>query len=266
MVTRCPIVGIGASAGGLGALKSFFDKAPADMGAAFVIIQHLDPNHQSLTAEILGRHTTMPAKQIEQGMNVEKNHIYVIPPNTYVTLKGNKFELGEAVLRHSLRMPIDVFFSSLAAEQTQHAVGIILSGTGSDGSGGIREIKGSGGITFAQSPDTAQFDGMPRAAIRTGQIDVVCPVEDMPAHIRDYLAHDYANQVFKSETAPATADDEGCLKSIIALLQARLGHDFRGYKKGTVERRIARRMGLRNIQKLPDYLAYLREQEVSVVI
>ncbi|MEQ8744088.1 chemotaxis protein CheB [Parasphingorhabdus sp.] len=261
MITNCPIVGIGASAGGLSALKSFFDKTPADIGAAFVIIQHLDPNHQSLTAEILGRHTTMPAKQIKQGMTVEKNHVYVIPPNAYVTLRGNEFELGEAALRHSLRMPIDVFFSSLAAEQTQRAVGIVLSGTGSDGTAGIREIKASGGITFAQSPETAQFDGMPRAAIATGQIDVVCAVEDMPAHISEYLAHDYTKQASNSETAAATADDEGSLKSIIALLQAQLGHDFRGYKKGTLERRIARRMGLRNIQKLPDYLTYLREQE-----
>ena len=261
MVTNCPIIGLGASAGGLGALKSFFDKAPADMGAAFVIIQHLDPNHQSLTAEILGRHTTMPAKQIEQGMKVEKDHVYVIPPNTYVTLKGIEFELGEAALRHSLRLPIDVFFSSLAAEQTQRAVGIVLSGTGSDGTAGIREIKASGGITFAQSPETAQFDGMPRAAIATGQIDVVCPVEDMPAHISEYLAHEYANRLSNAKTASATSDDEAHLKSIIALLQARLGHDFRGYKRGTLERRIARRMGLRNIQKLPDYLTYLRETE-----
>ena len=110
MVTNCQIVGLGASAGGLGALKSFLDKASADMGAAFVIIQHLDPKHESLTAEILGRHTTMPAKQIERGMNVEKNHVYVIPPNPYVTLKGSKFELGEAAPRHSLaRTPADFF-------------------------------------------------------------------------------------------------------------------------------------------------------------
>tara|TARA_R110001599_G_C12274642_1_gene661983 strand:- start:2290 stop:6324 length:4035 start_codon:yes stop_codon:yes gene_type:complete len=261
MVPKCPIVGIGASAGGLGALKSFFDKASTDMGAAFVIIQHLDPNHQSLTAEILGRHTTMPAQQIERGMKVEKNHVYVIPPNTYLTLNGNEFELGEAVLRHSLRMPIDVFFSSLAKEHTQHAVGIVLSGTGSDGTAGIRDIKASGGITFAQSPETAQFDGMPRAAIATGQVDIVCSVEDMPAHISEYLAHGYADQVSNAETALATPDDEANLKSIIALLHARLGHDFRGYKKGTLKRRIARRMGLRNIQKLSDYLTYLREQE-----
>ena len=261
MVTNCPIVGLGASAGGLGALKSFFDKASADMGAAFVIIQHLDPKHESLTAEILGRHTTMPAKQIEQGMKVEKNHVYVIPPNSYVTLEGNRFELGAAALRHRLRMPIDVFFSSLAAEQTQRAVGIVLSGTGSDGSAGIREIKASGGITFAQSPETAQFDGMPRAAIATGQVDIVCPVEDMPAHISEYLSHEYARPATQAETASVTPEDEEHLKSIIALLQARLGHDFRGYKKGTLERRIARRMGLRNIRKLPDYLTYLREKE-----
>lgn len=176
MNKKCPIVALGASAGGLSALKSFFDNAPSDVGAAFVVIQHLDPSHTSMTAEILARHTKMPTKQIEHGTEVERDHVYVIPPNTYVTVNGSKFELGEAAPQHGLRMPIDIFFSSLAAQQAQRAVGIVLSGTGSDGTTGLREIKGSGGITLAQSPDTAQFDGMPRAAIASGQVDIVCLV------------------------------------------------------------------------------------------
>lgn len=261
MTAKCPIVGIGASAGGLDALKNFFDTAPADMGAAFVVIQHLDPTHTSMTAEILTRHTAMPTSQIEQGTEIEVNHVYVIPPNTSLTLKDNQFHLSPAAPQHGLRMPVDGFFCSLASQQEQRAIGIILSGTGSDGTAGLREIKGAGGIILAQSPATAQFDGMPRAAIDTGLVDFVCNVEDMPARIGDYLEHDYVRQA----TLPADADlapvDEASLKSIIALLQTRVGHDFRGYKKGTLGRRIAGRMGLRNIRKTPDYLAYLREEE-----
>lgn len=258
MTEKCPIVGIGASAGGLGALKSFFDNASNDMGAAFVVIQHLDPSHPSFTADILGRHTKMPTRQVKHGATVEINHVYVIPPNATLTLKGNKFELAEAETRHGIRMPIDQFFSSLAKQIEQRAIGIILSGTGSDGTAGLREIKGSGGVIFAQSPETAQFDGMPRAVIATGLVDVVCPVEDMPSQIRDYLSHKYVKQAANSDEVSIPPDDEAHLKSIIALLQARLGQDFRGYKKGTLGRRIIRRMGLRNIQEMSDYLTFLR--------
>ncbi len=264
MTKKCPIVGIGASAGGLGALKSFFDSTPDDLGAAFVVIQHFDPSHESFTADILTRHTKMPTRQIEAGMTVEPDHVYVIPPNATLTLADGAFVLGEAQAHHGVRMPIDAFFTSLAAQQQQRTVGAILSGTGSDGAAGLREIKASGGIVFAQSPDTAQFDGMPRAAIATGLVDVVCPVEEMPAQIGDYFAHKYVKQS-EGPNAPAIApDDEVHLKSIIALLQARLGLDFRGYKKGTLGRRIVRRMSLRNIQEMSEYLAILRENEGEV--
>ena len=261
MTAKCPIVGIGASAGGLDALKSFFDSAPDEMGAALVIIQHLDPSHPSLTADILARHTKMPTRQIEHGAQVEIDHVYVIPPNTKLTLKGDTFELTEATPHHGLRMPIDVFFGSLAAQYDHRAVGIVLSGTGSDGTADLREIKGSGGIVLAQTPESAQFDGMPRAAIATGLVDIVCPVEDMPARIKDYLSHRHVRQIAATGEAAVAPDDAAHLSSIIALLHARLGHDLRGYKKGTLGRRITRRMGLRNIQEMSDYLAYLREHD-----
>lgn len=261
MTQKCPIVGIGASAGGLDALKSFFDSAPADMGAALVVIQHLDPAHPSLTAEILARHTKMPTRQVEHGAKVEINHAYVIPPNTYLTLKGSEFKLSEATPQHGLRMPVDAFFGSLAAQYDHRAVGIVLSGTGNDGTAGLREIKGSGGVVFAQSPETAQFDGMPRAAIGTGLVDVVCPVEDMPSRIQAYLSHKRIKLIAETKEAPVVPGDEAHLKSILALLQARHGYDLQGYKKGTLGRRIIRRMGLRNIEEMSDYLAYLREND-----
>ncbi|WP_185960222.1 chemotaxis protein CheB [Erythrobacter insulae] len=259
MKTDFPIIGIGASAGGLDALKSFFDNVPEDMGAAFVVIQHLDPSHQSMTAEILDKHTKMPAKQIEHGATIEPNHVYVIPPNASLTIADNTFELGEAVRTHGVRMPIDMFFSSLASQREHGAVGLILSGTGSDGSAGIREIKGAGGITLAQTPETAQFDGMPSAAIATGMVDIVCPVEDMPAQIKDFLVHQHMRHEAGQDPDAILANDTESLTSIIALLQARIGHDFRGYKTGTLGRRILRRMGLRGIDSLSDYLSYLKD-------
>lgn len=264
MKRKCPIVGIGASAGGLEALKSFFDNAPADMGAAVVVIQHLDPSHPSLTAEILARHTKMPTRQIVHGEAVEIDHVYVIPPNANLALNGNVFELTQPAPQHELRLPIDAFFRSLAAQRDRGAVGVILSGTGADGSAGIRDIKGAGGIVFAQTPETAQFDGMPRAATATGCVDVVCSVEEMPQRIKDYLSHKHVKQIAQTDEAQVAPDDDAHLKSIIALLNARLGHDLKGYKKGTLERRITRRMSLSNIDEMSAYLAYLKDNQKEI--
>ena len=254
-----PIVGIGASAGGLGAMKAFFDALPSDTGAAYIVIQHLDPAHESLTAEILDRHTAMPAVQAAHGMKIVPDHVYVIPPNTYLTLDGYTCQLGDAVLHNGLRMPIDAFFRSLAKEHADRAIGIIASGAGSDGTLGLREVKGAGGIVLVQDPETAQYDGMPRSAIATHLVDVICPVEDMPAHLTRYLSHPYFGG---SAAAPAETSKEAekaSLRSILALLQARKGCDFRSYKSGTIERRIARRMGLSQSKTKADYLAFLRE-------
>jgi two-component system CheB/CheR fusion protein len=261
MAKKCPVVGIGASAGGLGALKSFFDHVPDDIDAAFVIVQHLDPSHPSLTADILSRHTKLPTRQVEQGATVEAGHVYVIPPNVDLTLDGNKFALTEAKQKHGFRTPIDIFFTSLAAQSSRIVVGVILSGTGSDGTAGLKEIKAAGGTIYAQTPETAQFDGMPRSAIATGFVDVICPAEDMPARIRDYLSHRHIQRDTKANDAPVSPDYVLHLNSIIALLNARLKQDFRGYKKGTLERRIMRRMSLKNIENISDYLNYLRQND-----
>jgi two-component system, chemotaxis family, CheB/CheR fusion protein len=257
-----PIVAIGASAGGLDALKQFFRTMPADTGAAFVVIQHLDPNHESLTAEILTRFTEMPTRQVADGMHVEPNHIYVIPPNTYLSLKGHEFHLGKPILQHGVRMPIDAFLSSLSEQLNEKSIAIIVSGTGSDGNLGLRAIKAAGGLAIAQAPETAQYDGMPRSAIATGMVDIVCPVEEMHGHLLAYLNHAYVAQSNgRQKTVPTADGDSRGLDKVLAELGRRLGHDFREYKLGTMARRVSRRMSLHGIHNVDDYLAYLRENQ-----
>ena len=265
--STCPIVGVGASAGGLEALKVLFKALPVDTGAAFVVIQHLDPKHESLTAEILSRSTTMPTVQITNGMAVEANHVYVIPPNAYLTLTNNSFQLDEPVLHHGLRMPIDTFLWSLAEQHAEHAIAIIVSGTGCDGTLGLRAVKGGGGLVLAQTPETAQYDGMPRSAIASGSVDVVCAVEAMPEHLIAYLQHPYiSKQIHSTQSAPVAKDDSVQLSAILSLLHTRTGHDFRVYKHGTLLRRISRRMGLHHIETMTDYLTFLRAQEDEATI
>lgn len=261
-VCPCPIVGIGASAGGLAALKALFKAMPNDSGAAFVVIQHLDPKHESLTAEILTRSTPMPTVQVVDGMTAQANHIYVIPPNAYLTLSGHSLKLDKPVLHKGLRMPIDTFLWSLAEQHEDRAIAIIVSGTGSDGTLGLRAIKGSGGLVLAQSPDDAEYDGMPRSAIATGLVDVSCPVQEMPNHLKHYLLHPYISEQAGAKPASDTPKNESAqLRAILALLQTRSGHDFRVYKHGTLGRRISRRMGLHHLKTMADYLSFLREHE-----
>jgi two-component system CheB/CheR fusion protein len=255
-------VGIGASAGGLAPLKAFFEALPSDIGAAFVVIQHLEPKHDSSTAEILARSTTMPAVQVINGMKVEPNHVYVIPPNVYLTLNDHTFQLAEPILRHGLRMPIDNFLWSLAEQHEERAIAIIVSGTGSDGSLGLKAIKGGGGLVLAQSPETTEFDGMPRSAIATGMVDVACAVKDMPKHLIDYLKNPYIVALTNTKQAETAApNDAQQLNSILALLQTRSGQDFRVYKQGTLSRRINRRMDLHHINSMADYLKFMRAQK-----
>ena len=187
--TLFPIVGIGASAGGLDAFKRFFTGMPADSGMAFVLVQHLDPNHASLTADLLARHTSMRVVEARDQMPVEMNHVYMIPPNKYLSIHDNVLQLSEPVLRRGLRMPIDNFFRSLAEAHEERAIGIVLSGTGSDGTLGVKAIKGAGGVTLAQIPETAQYNGMPRSAVATGLVDYVVPIEGMPEILIRYVEH-----------------------------------------------------------------------------
>ncbi|MBC8873605.1 MAG: PAS domain S-box protein [Planctomycetes bacterium] len=256
------VVGIGASAGGLDAFKQFFAAMPADTGMAFVLIQHLDPNHESLTVELLGRHTDMPVVQIRDEMRVEPNHVYVIPPNAYLTISGKMLHLTEPIERRGVRVPIDFFLRSLADDHQERAIGIILTGTGTDGTLGVREIKAAGGMVMVQDPETAQYDGMLRSAIGTGMVDYVSTIEKMPETLIRYVRHWYVNGA--AALPPLVEKEPDHLHTVVNVLRARIKYDFSCYKKGTLTRRVQRRMGLNHIQDMGEYVERLRQDREEV--
>ncbi len=260
--SRLAVVGLGASAGGLDAFRRFLSAMPDDTGMAFVLIQHLDPTHPSLTAELLGNHTRMGVLQVEDEMRAEPNHVYVIPPNKYLTISGQTLHLTDPVERRGVRVPIDFFFRSLADDQQERAIGIILSGTGTDGTLGAREIKAAGGMVMAQAPEFAQYDGMPRSVIASGAVDYVLPVEKMSEVLGRYARHWYVNGA--PVPAPVAEKAPDHLTTITGLLRARLKFDFSSYKKGTLTRRIQRRMGLNHVQDVGDYVEMLRQDRDEV--
>ena len=264
-----PIVGVGASAGGIEALKAFFTATAADSGMAYVVIQHLSPEHQSLMADILGRCTSMPVVQIEDGMPVEPGHVYVIRPGFTVTLKDGRLHLGQPVEKRGHRRPIDDFFRSLAQEQHQSAIGVILSGTGTNGSAGAQAIKAAGGLCIAQDPESAEFPGMPQSLIHSGYADQVLAAEDIPAALRQYIQNPFLELSTKGRARAAQEIERHRrdLGEVLALIRARTGHDFSPYKPPTILRRMTRRMGLLGITALADYAKCLREKtdEVSTL-
>jgi two-component system CheB/CheR fusion protein len=260
--TGFPIVGIGASAGGLGAFKQFFTALPDDTGLAFVLIQHLDPAHESLTADLLARCTPMPVEQVEDRMRVEPNRVYVIPPNTSLTLEQGVLHLGKPVVYRGMRMPIDHFFRSLAQDQQARAIGIILSGTGTDGTLGVKAIKEGGGLVMVESPETAQYDGMARSALTTGVVDQVLPVERLPEALLGYIEHAYVKGLTVPEQLADRAPEQ--LPRVLAILRTRSGFDFGCYKDGTLLRRIARRMSLHHLDDLNDYAQFLRDRPEEI--
>lgn len=249
------IVALGASAGGLSPLKAFFQAMPADSGMAFVVIQHLDPERESLMVSLLQQQTPVPVVQVTDGMAVEPDRVHVIAPGTTMTLEGGLLRLREPEARRGMRLPIDAFFTSLAEAQERRAAGIVLSGTASDGTEGLRDIKAHGGLTLVQSPEEAEQEWMPRSAIATGIVDLVLPVAEMPEALLKYRGHPY---VTTGELEPAPEVEES-LRSILALVNSRVGHDFQGYRKSTLLRRIHRRMGFRAISDIASYERYLRE-------
>jgi two-component system, chemotaxis family, CheB/CheR fusion protein len=251
-----PVVGVGASAGALEAFKKLLQVIPPDTGIAFVLIPHLDPTHQSLLADHLARWTRMPVIEAQDDMRVEPNHVYVIPPNKYIRLADHGLFLDQPVKQRGIRMPIDHFFYSLAEVQRERAICIILSGTGSDGTLGLKEVKAAGGLVMVQQPETAEYDGMPRSAIHTGLADFVLPIEEMPNALIRFTRHPY----LKNHAAPGEheAADPSTFRAVLELLRAQTDHDFLCYKKGTLIRRIHRRMGLAQIDDLADYLQRLR--------
>ncbi|WP_161829733.1 chemotaxis protein CheB [Steroidobacter agaridevorans] len=249
----CPVVGLGASAGGLEAFQMFLGAAPADAGFAYVLVQHLDPNHESMLGELLARRTSMPVRQIVDNMAIEPNCVYLIPPNASLTIEQARLRLCGFAEPRGFRRPIDVFFRSLAADQGQNAACIVLSGTGADGSEGLRAIKEAGGLTLVQDPNTAKYDGMPKSAVATGLVDKVLAVADMPDAIRDYFERGQASVV----NLPDVTD---FLLGVCEHLRHRLGHDFSQYKRSTMLRRVQRRMQVVGASTAEEYLERLESK------
>ena len=250
------VVGIGASAGGIDALYRFFGSMPADSGLAFVVILHLDPRHHSELASLLGRRTAMPVVDVVDGIRIEPNRVYVIVPDKSLRIDGDQLRLSEPGEPRGHRHPVDVFFVSLAEHRHERAIAIVLSGTGSNGTQGMREVKASGGLAVVQDPATAQFDGMPRSAIAADVADNVTSPENMPEILLRYARHGYMAD--PDGLAAEASGAQPVLDPVLALLRARSGHDFRNYKRGTLERRIHRRMGLANQETLAEYADLLR--------
>jgi two-component system, chemotaxis family, CheB/CheR fusion protein len=260
----CPIVGIGASAGGLAAFEAFFSGMPAgtDPGMAFVLVQHLAPDHKSILTELVKRYTRMEVFEVADGMVVKPNCAYIIPPNRDMALLNGTLQLLEPSAPRGHRLPIDFFFRSLAQDQRERAIGIVLSGTGSDGTQGVRAIKGEGGMAMAQNPKSTEYEGMPASAIATGLVDYVLPAAEMPGQLIAYVAHAFGKTpVPVSVVAPKTED---ALKKIFLLLRAQTGHDFSHYKQSTIARRVERRMAVHQIERLDEYVRYLQQTPADV--
>ncbi|HEX2981731.1 MAG TPA: chemotaxis protein CheB [Anaerolineaceae bacterium] len=257
-----PIVGIGASAGGLAAFERLFKALPPDSGVAFVVIQHLSPPHKSILPEILQRFTTMPVAQVTEGVEVEPNNVYVIPPGSDLALQDGHLRLLKPEKERAYRLPIDFFFRSLAQVQGAHAIGIVLSGTGSDGSLGLKTIKAEGGLTIAQDPETADFVDMPKNAIASKQIDFILPPEKMGDLILKYIHHQILDGYKRGESEYQIPVDG--LQNLFYLLRSKTGHDFSQYKQNTLERRIERRMKICMVKDLDAYLNHLEEHPEEV--
>ncbi len=259
-----PIVGIGASAGGLAAFEAFFSGMPAgaEPGMAFVLVQHLAPDHKSILAELVQRYTRMRVFEVEDGVAVAPNCVYIIPPARDLAFLNGTLQLLEPEAPRGQRLPIDFFFRSLAADLHERAIGIVLSGTGSDGTFGVRAIKGEGGMVMAQDPDSTEFDGMPRSAIATGMVDFELPPAEMPARLIAYAKHAYGT--LPRLVADPARKTESALNKIFLLLRAQTGHDFSLYKPSTVNRRIERRLAVNEIVSLESYVKYLQQTPLEV--
>ena len=267
-----PVVGIGASAGGLAAFEAFFSGMPADVdgfgkltagpGMAFVLVQHLAPDHKSILTDLIRRYTRMQVFEVEDGMTVEPNCAYIIPPNRDMAFLNGALQLMEPAAPRGQRLPIDFFFRSLAQDQHERAICIVLSGTGSDGTQGVRAIKGEGGMVMAQNPASTEYDGMLRSAISTGLVDYELPPAEMPAQLIAYVAHAFGHPP-RVASAPLPRA-ENTLKKIFILLRAQTSHDFSQYKPSTIQRRIERRMAVHQIETMDGYVKHLQQTPAEV--
>ena len=259
-----PIVGIGASAGGLAAFEAFFSAMPTntESGMAFVLVQHLAPDHKSILSELIRRYTRMRVFDVEDGMPVKPNCAYIIPPNRDMALLNGKLQLLEPAAPRGHRLPVDFFFRSLAQDQHERAICIVLSGSGSDGTLGVRAVKSEGGMVMAQNSASTEHDGMPRSAIATGLVDYVLPPAEMPAQLIAYATHAFGTTTHP--VSPPTPKAEDALKKIFILLRAQTGHDFSQYKQNTITRRVKRRMAVQQIERLDAYVRYLVKNPAEV--
>ncbi len=257
--TQLPIVGIGASAGGLAAFQAFFSAMPVDTdpGMAFVLVQHLSPDHKSILTDLIKRCTRMEVREVEDGTTVQPNRVYIIPPNRDMAFLNGTLQLLEPVAPRGLRFPIDFFFRSLALGLRERAICIVLSGTGSDGALGVRAIKGEGGLVIAQAPESTQYDGMPQSAIATGLVDDVLAPAEMPAQLIAYVARAFGKGHVRA--AARRPKEAGTLKKICIVLRDQTGHDFSNYKQNTLVRRVERRMAIHRIDRAGEYLRYLQK-------
>ncbi|PLW82484.1 chemotaxis protein CheR [Kineobactrum sediminis] len=259
-----PIVGIGASAGGLPAFEAFFSgfSDGAVPGMAFVVVQHLDPTHKSMLTELVGRYTNMQVLEVEDGMAVKVNSVHIMPPGRDMAINNGALQLFEPSAPRGQRLPIDFFLRSLAADQREWAVAIILSGTGCDGTQGLRAIKGEGGMAMAQSPNSCEFDGMPRSALATGLVDYELPPGKMPQELMAYAERAFDKLAITTAKAPGKA--QASLKKVFGLLHTQTRHDFSQYKTSTIYRRIERRMAVQQFESIDRYAAYLKEHPAEV--
>jgi two-component system CheB/CheR fusion protein len=252
-----PVVGIGASAGGLEAFRKLLEALPADTGIAFVLIPHLEPTHASMMVDLLGLHTAMTVLQITDGMTIERDRVYVIPPQAYLSIRDGQLRLSRPEAPHGARLPFDFFLHSLADQYGERAVAVILSGTGADGSVGLKAVSDKGGLVIAQDPEEASYDGMPRNAVATGAVNLILPVAQIPEALIRYAHHPYVTAGSRATTVDENEDRS--LAEIIELLRLRTPRDFTHYRKATLLRRIRRRMAAAGIQIIADYVATLRQ-------
>ncbi|MHC4885979.1 MAG: chemotaxis protein CheB, partial [Planctomycetota bacterium] len=258
-----PIVGIGASAGGLEALEHFFTHVPQDSGMAFVVVQHLDPTQKGMLPELLQRITPMKVMQAQHGMEVQANHVYVIPANKDLTIVKGRLQLWPPTAPRGQRLPIDTFLCSLAQSRQNNTAAIILSGMGSDGVLGLQAVKEAGGGILVQDPASARYSGMPQSAIDACRVDIVAPPEELPARLVALF-----QDPMRTEPNPAPDSDAPvALAEVIDLLRTYTGHDFSLYKMSTISRRVERRMGIHQIKEIDGYVRYLGDnvQEVNLL-
>ena len=257
-----PIVGIGASAGGLEALEIFLENMPAAPGIAFVVIQHLSPTYKSIMASLLRKYTQMAVLEIVDGVKIKPGCVYLNPPDKNVAIINRQLYLSEPPQRHGINLPIDSFFRSLSEDLGEKAICIILSGTATDGTLGLKVVKGGGGMVMVQDPDSAKYAGMPNSAIATGLVDFILPLAKIPGELLKYVRHPYIDRPERIETAEQQF--KNYVQKMLGLIRTRTGNDFSKYKQTTIRRRIERRIAVHQLDRLDTYMAYLEKNPAEV--